>query len=65
MWTLHCCQMLRAGLENSQFRAEQGTRSNMIHDLIQTQTDLSTYTSQLRYKFPNYVYDALARAQAE
>jgi nuclear pore complex protein Nup93 len=37
----------------------------MIDDLKQAHMDLTTYTSQLRYRFPAHVHEALARAQSE
>lgn len=37
----------------------------MIEDLKQKNLDLTTYTSQLRYRFPPHVHEALARAQSE
>jgi len=43
--------------------AYAGKRS--IDDLKQINMDLTTYTSQLRYRFPANLHEALARAQSE
>jgi nuclear pore complex protein Nup93 len=37
----------------------------MIDDMKQKNMDLTTYTSQLRYRFPAHLHEALARAQSE
>jgi hypothetical protein len=37
----------------------------MVDQLKQMTLDLTTYTSQLRYRFPPHVLEALARATAE
>ncbi len=37
----------------------------MIEELKQTNMDLTTYTSQLRYRLPAHIHEALARAQSE
>lgn len=37
----------------------------MIEDMKQKNMDLTTYTSQLRYRFPAHLHEALARAQSE
>jgi nuclear pore complex protein Nup93 len=37
----------------------------MVEQLKQITLDLTTYTSQLRYRFPPHLHEALARASAE
>jgi nuclear pore complex protein Nup93 len=37
----------------------------MIDDLRQKSMDLTMYTSQLRYRFPAHLHEALAMAQSE
>ncbi|KAH8820449.1 Nup93/Nic96-domain-containing protein [Xylogone sp. PMI_703] len=65
MWTILCCNRQRSILTNGQFGGNEGTRRMMIEDLKQKNLDLTTYTSQLRYRFPAHVHEALARAQSE
>ncbi|KAG4444281.1 hypothetical protein IFR05_000256 [Cadophora sp. M221] len=65
MWSIMCCKNQRLVLQNSQFGGNEGTRHAMILELKQTNMDLTTYTSQLRYRFPANIHEALARAQSE
>lgn len=65
MWSILCCNNQRALLLNSQFGGNEGTRQAMIEELKQTNMDLTTYTSQLRYRLPAHIHEALARAQSE
>jgi nuclear pore complex protein Nup93 len=37
----------------------------MIDELKQMSVDLTTYTSQLKYRLPPHLHEALARASAE
>ena len=37
----------------------------MLEDLKVMSMDVTSYTSQLRYRFPTDVHEALARAQSE
>jgi nuclear pore complex protein Nup93 len=52
-------------LMNSRFGGNEGTRLAMVDELKQMNMDLMTYTSQLRYRFPASIHEALARAQSE
>jgi nuclear pore complex protein Nup93 len=65
MWTIHCCTRQRETLLSSQFSGNEGTRQMMVEQLRQMVVDLTTYTSQLRYRLPPHVHEALARASAE
>jgi nuclear pore complex protein Nup93 len=65
MWTIVCCIRQRELLLNGQFSGNEGTRRLMVEQLKQMTLDLTTYTSQLRYRFPPHVHEALARATAE
>ncbi|RDW95228.1 hypothetical protein BP5796_00991 [Coleophoma crateriformis] len=65
MWTITCCNRERAKLSGGQFGGNDGTRRLMIDDLKQKNMDLTTYTSQLRYRFPAHLHEALARAISE
>ncbi|KAL3427607.1 hypothetical protein PVAG01_01116 [Phlyctema vagabunda] len=65
MWTILCCNKQRAILSAGQFGGNDGTRRQMIEDLKQKNMDLTTYTSQLRYRFPAHLHEALARAVSE
>ncbi|KAH7370576.1 Nup93/Nic96-domain-containing protein [Rhexocercosporidium sp. MPI-PUGE-AT-0058] len=65
MWSIMCCKNQRLILQNSQFGGNEGTRQAMIEEFKQTNMDLTTYTSQLRYRFPAHIHEALARAQSE
>lgn len=40
-------------------------RQQVLDEMKQAKLDLISYTSLLRYRFPNYVNEALARAQSE
>jgi len=37
----------------------------MVDDLKQMSVDLTTYTSQLKYRLPPHLHEALARASAD
>ncbi|KHN98238.1 nucleoporin-interacting protein NIC96 [Metarhizium album ARSEF 1941] len=65
MWTIICCVRQREELTNGQFSGNEGTRRMMVEQLKQMTLDLTTYTSQLRYRFPPHLHEALARASAE
>ncbi|KAH6608106.1 hypothetical protein Trco_004419 [Trichoderma cornu-damae] len=65
MWTIISCVRQREHLVNGQFSGNEGTRKMMVEQLKQMILDLTTYTSQLRYRFPPHLHEALARASAE
>ncbi|KPM35333.1 Nucleoporin NIC96 [Neonectria ditissima] len=65
MWTIICCVRQKEQLTNGQFSGNEGTRRMMVDQLKQMTLDLTTYTSQLRYRFPPHLHEALARASAE
>ncbi|KAM5524511.1 hypothetical protein FOXYSP1_00554 [Fusarium oxysporum f. sp. phaseoli] len=65
MWTIICCVRQREQLTSGQFSGNEGTRRLMVDQLKQMTLDLTTYTSQLRYRFPPHLHEALARASAE
>ncbi|KAF6821320.1 hypothetical protein CSOJ01_00326 [Colletotrichum sojae] len=65
MWTIICCTRQRDQLTGGQFSGNEGTRRMMVEQMKQMTLDLTTYTSQLRYRFPPHLHEALARASAE
>ncbi|KAG5985278.1 nuclear pore complex subunit [Claviceps digitariae] len=65
LWTIVCCVRQREQLTTGQFSGNEGTRRMMVEQLKQMALDLTTYTSQLRYRFPPHLHEALARASAE
>ncbi|KAG6160802.1 nuclear pore complex subunit [Claviceps purpurea] len=65
LWTIICCVRQREQLTMGQFSGNEGTRRMMVERLKQMALDLTTYTSQLRYRFPPHLHEALARASAE
>ncbi|KAG5929913.1 nuclear pore complex subunit [Claviceps africana] len=65
LWTIICCVRQREQLTTGQFSGNEGTRRMMVDQLKQMALDLTTYTSQLRYRFPPHLHEALARASAE
>lgn len=65
MWTILCCVRQRERLSAGQFSGNEGTRRQMLDQLRQIVLDLTAYTSQLRYRFPPHLHEALARASAE
>ncbi|KAI0422392.1 Nup93/Nic96-domain-containing protein [Xylaria grammica] len=65
MWTITCCIRQRERLMGAQFSGNEGSRRMMCDDLKQISIDLTTYTSQLRYRFPPHLLEALARASAD
>ncbi|KAI2634306.1 NIC-domain-containing protein [Hypomontagnella submonticulosa] len=65
MWTITCCIRQRERLMSGQFSGNEGTRRMMCDNLKQISIDLTTYTSQLRYRFPPHLHEALARASAD
>ena len=65
MWTVVCCTKQRERLLNGQFTGNETTARQMIDALKKVSMDLTTYTSQLRYRFPQDLLEALARASAD
>ncbi|KAI1494640.1 Nup93/Nic96-domain-containing protein [Biscogniauxia mediterranea] len=65
MWTITCCIRQRERLTSGQFSGNEGTRRMMCDELKQISLDLTTYTSQLKYRFPPHLHEALARASSE
>ncbi|KAI2632012.1 Nup93/Nic96-domain-containing protein [Hypoxylon sp. NC1633] len=65
MWTITCCVRQRERLMSGQFSGNEGTRRMMCDSLKQISMDLTTYTSQLRYRFPPHLHEALAKASAD
>jgi nuclear pore complex protein Nup93 len=65
LWAVICNSRQRIELMNGQYGANDGTRRMLIDQLRQESMDLTTYTSQLRYRFPANLHEALARAQSE
>ncbi|KAI0402167.1 Nup93/Nic96-domain-containing protein [Xylaria palmicola] len=65
MWTITCCVRQRERLMSGQFTGNEGSRRMMYDSLKQISIDLTTYTSQLRYRFPPHLLEALARASAD
>ncbi|RDL38284.1 Uncharacterized protein BP5553_02624 [Venustampulla echinocandica] len=65
MWSILAANQLRESLMSSQYSANDGARQMMIQDMKQKNMDMTTFTSQLRYRFPAHLHEALARAQSE
>ncbi|KAM0282814.1 hypothetical protein ACHAQH_002818 [Verticillium albo-atrum] len=65
MWTVLACTRQREQLSNGAFSGNEGTRRLIIEQMRQMVLDLTTYTSQLRYRFPPMLHEALARASAD
>ncbi|KAI0433281.1 Nup93/Nic96-domain-containing protein [Xylaria sp. FL1042] len=65
MWSITCCIRQRERLMSSQFTGNEGSRRQMCNNLKQMSIDLTTYTSQLRYRFPSHLLETLARASAD
>ncbi|KAJ9141980.1 Nuclear pore protein [Pleurostoma richardsiae] len=65
MWTIICCTKQRERLLTGQFTGNQSTARLLADELKQMSVDLTTYTSQLRYRFPPHLHEALARASAD
>ncbi|OTB04355.1 hypothetical protein M426DRAFT_320953 [Hypoxylon sp. CI-4A] len=65
MWTITCCIRQRERYLSGQFIGNEGTGRMLIDELKQYSMDLTTYTSQLRYRFPPHLHEALARASAD
>ncbi|KAI0025755.1 Nup93/Nic96-domain-containing protein [Xylariomycetidae sp. FL0641] len=65
LWTIECCMNQRERLSNVQYSGNEGTSRMMCDELKQMSLDLTTYTSQLRYRFPPHLHEALARASAD
>lgn len=65
MWTILACTRQREALSTTTFSGNEGTRRQMIDQMKQMVLDLTTYTSQLRYRLPPMLHEALARAAAE
>jgi len=65
MWTIICCTKQRERLMTGTFSGNEATARMMAEDLKQMSVDLTTYTSQLRYRFPPHLHEALARASAD
>ncbi|ORY64059.1 Nup93/Nic96-domain-containing protein [Pseudomassariella vexata] len=65
MWTITCCVKQRERLMGGQYSGNEGTRRMMCDNLKQISMDLTTYTSQLKYRFPPHLHQALARASSD
>jgi nuclear pore complex protein Nup93 len=65
LWAILCCNNIRTRMASTQFSANDATRQQMIDQMKQMNMDLTTYTSQLRYRFPEHIIEALARAQSD
>ncbi|KAK4457502.1 Nup93/Nic96-domain-containing protein [Cladorrhinum samala] len=65
LWTVICCTRQRERLMNGGFSGNETTARMMIDNLKQMSVDLTAYTSQLRYRLPPHLHEALARASAD
>ncbi|CAK7273543.1 nuclear pore complex subunit [Sporothrix epigloea] len=65
MWTILSCTQQRERLLSGQFSGNESASRRLADDLKQICIDLTAYTSQLRYRFPPYLHEALARASAD
>lgn len=63
-WAIGCTSSLLAQT-GSVYGGNDGTRQLFVEQLRQDTMDLTTYTSQLRYRFPPSVHEMLARAQSQ
>ncbi|KAK1827576.1 Nup93/Nic96-domain-containing protein [Podospora conica] len=64
MWTVVCCTKQRERLLGGQFSGNESTARMMVDELKQMSIDLTSYTSQLKYRLPPHLHEALARASA-
>lgn len=63
MWAVVCCtRQLQNGA--GAYGGNDGTHRLLIERLRQQTMDLTVYTSQLRYRFPTALHEALAIAQS-
>lgn len=65
LWTVVCCTRQRERLMGGQFSGNESTARLMMDELKQMSVDLMAYTSQLRYRLPPHLHEALARASAD
>ncbi|KEZ41862.1 Nucleoporin NIC96 [Scedosporium apiospermum] len=65
LWTIHACVKQRDQLLAGHFTGNEMSRQMLVDQLRQMTLDLTAYTSQLRYRFPPHLHEALARASAE
>ncbi|AEO71700.1 72672ce4-5352-439c-b311-521df1295638 [Thermothielavioides terrestris] len=65
LWTVVCCTRQRERLAGGQFSGNASTARQMADELKQMTVDLTAYTSQLRYRLPPHLHEALARASAD
>ncbi|KAK1754574.1 Nup93/Nic96-domain-containing protein [Echria macrotheca] len=65
MWTIICCTKQRERLLSAQFSGNETTARQVIDQLKQMSIDLMAYTSQLKYRLPPHLHEALARASAD
>ncbi|KAL2265651.1 hypothetical protein VTJ83DRAFT_6751 [Remersonia thermophila] len=66
LWTVACCARQRERLATSgMYTGNQATARQMADELKQISLDLTAYTSQLRYRLPPHLHEALARASAD
>ncbi|KKA31169.1 hypothetical protein TD95_002290 [Thielaviopsis punctulata] len=64
-WAVVCCTRQREMLLHGEFSGNEGTRHMVVEQLRSMTLDLTAYTSQLKYRFPPHLHEALARAAAE
>jgi nuclear pore complex protein Nup93 len=65
MWAIVSSTKEIERLMSGGYAVNEGTNRALVAQLRQQIMDLTTFTSQLRFKFPSYVNEALARAQSE
>ncbi|KAH6670796.1 Nup93/Nic96-domain-containing protein [Halenospora varia] len=65
MWSIYAINQMRDQFNNSQYTGNDDVRTGIVADMRVKSMDLTTYTSQLRYRFPADLHEALARAQSE
>jgi nuclear pore complex protein Nup93 len=65
MWTCRSCEEQRQRLAGSNFSSNDGTRRQMMEDLKRKVKDLTMYAGFLKYRFPPWVNDTLARIAAD
>ncbi|KAH8593204.1 Nup93/Nic96-domain-containing protein [Bisporella sp. PMI_857] len=63
-WAIGCTSSQLASM-GGVYGGNDGTRQLFVEQLRQDTMDLTTYTSQLRYRFPPSVHEMLARAQSQ
>ena len=65
MWSILCSTREIERLQSGKYEVNAAENKGLLAQLRQQLMDLTMFTSQLRFRFPAYVNEALARAQSE